>query len=280
VPEGDTLFRIAATLHAALAGGTVLALDTPLALLRSQLAERSLAGRRLDRAEARGKHVLLFFDDGRALRSHLRMTGSWHLYRPGERWQKPARLARLALEVESPRGRFLAVCFSAPEVELCEAAALERHPQLSRLGPDATADAFELDAALLRLQARPELPIGVALLSQRAVAGIGNVIKSETLFLERQDPFAPVGALSATSLRALLARAHELLVKNRDGGPRTTRKAKGSRLWVYGRSGRPCLRCGALVRMQRQGDAGRSTYLCPSCQAPARVESNPAQGNL
>jgi endonuclease-8 len=259
-----------------LAGSRVTACDSPLAPIKAALAAAPLTGRLLVRAEARGKHLLLFFDDGRALRTHLRMTGAWHLYRPGERWQKQPRSARFTLSVEGPRGAFVAVCFSAPEVELIASpAALVRHPKLSRLGPDATTDSFDLDAALARLQSRPELPIGVALLSQRAVAGIGNVVKSETLFLEGQDPFAPVEAVSVLHLQALLGRAHDLLVRNRVRGPRTTREegrttafgpGRGPRLWVYGRSGKPCLNCGAVIEMRRQGDAGRSTYFCPQCQ--------------
>jgi endonuclease-8 len=278
MPEGDTLFRIATTLHTALAGGSVTACDSPLATIKLKLAAAPLTGRLLVRAEARGKHLLLAFDDGRALRTHLRMTGAWHLYRPGEPWQKPARSARFTLAVEGPRGPFVAVCFSAPEVELIESpAALARHPRLSKLGPDATTDAFEPEAALARLQALAEQPIGVALMTQRAVAGIGNVIKSETLFLERQDPFAPTEAIPALQLRALLARAHDLLVKNRVRGARTTREegrptrfgpGRGPRLWVYGRSGKPCLRCGTPIEMRRQGDAGRSTYFCSGCQPP------------
>jgi endonuclease-8 len=261
MPEGDTLFRIATTLHAALAGGRVTACDSPLAPI-----------------QARGKHLLLSFDDGRTLRTHLRMHGAWHLYRPGEEWQKPARSARFTLAVEGPRGAFVAVCFSAPEVELIAGAeALARHPRLSRLGPDATTDAFDLEAALARLQARPEEPIGVALMRQGTVAGIGNVIKSETLFLERQAPFALVETLPPPQQRALLGRAHDLLVKNRVRGARTTREegrptrfgpGRGPRLWVYGRSGKPCLRCGTKIEMRRQGDAGRSTYFCKTCQSP------------
>lgn len=278
MPEGDTLFRVAATLDKALAGGRIVACGSSVAPVAAALAQAPLTGRLVRRAEARGKHLLLTFDDGRVLRTHLRMTGSWHLYRPGEPWLKPARAARFTLAVEGPRGAFVAVCFSAPEVELLTgAAAVARHPLLRRLGPDATTDAFDLDAALARLQGRPEQPIGVALLSQRAVAGIGNVIKSETLFLERQDPFAWVEQLAAERLRALLARAHALLLRNRVGGPRTTREAprggaregpgRGPRLWVYGRNGKPCLRCGARIEQRRQGDAGRTTYYCPTCQA-------------
>ena len=149
----------------------------------------------------------------------------------------------------------------------------ERHPRLRRLGPDVLSADFDDAEAVRRIKARPRTPIGEALLFQSAVAGVGNVYKSETLFLSRMDPFAPVAFFSDAELSRIVAKARELLSANVEGWPRGTRRTRrtraGSGYWVYGRSGRPCRRCGRPVRMRRQGSAGRSTYWCPACQ-PSR----------
>jgi endonuclease-8 len=264
MPEGDNLFRAATTLHRALAGAFVTAFRTDLPALRAAADARPLLGLRVEKVEARGKNLLVRFEDGRMLRTHLRMSGSWHLYRSGERWQRPENQARCA--IESDRG-FVAVCFNAPVVQLLTEFEL-RGTDVARLGPDATTDSFDVDEALRRIRERPEAMSCEALLAQRAMAGVGNVIKSETLFLRKADPFRRVAEFSDAELAALIAEAHRQLVANRSGGPRTTRRAlTGPRLWVYGRSGEPCLRCGETVRMRRVGQGLRSTYYCPACQA-------------
>src|SRR5204862_67111 len=140
----------------------------------------SIVGSDVAAVEARGKHLLIQFSAGAVLRTHLRMTGSWHLYRVGSRWQKPAHQARVVVEA----GDGLAVCFSAPEVELLSASELAAHGGLGRLGPDLLAPAFDEVEALARLRAAGEQQIADALLDQSIVAGIGNVYKSEVLFLE------------------------------------------------------------------------------------------------
>jgi endonuclease VIII len=193
----------------------------------------------------------------------MRMTGSWHLYRPGERWQRPERQARVVLETS----RFVAVCFAAPVVELLGKGEERRHPSLSRLGPDLLSAGFDPAEARRRLRALGDLPIGEALLAQSAVAGIGNVYKSETLFLCGVDPFVRVRDLSDAVLDGIVAKARALMSANLVGRARATRGGRGSRTWVYRRRGRACLRCGTPIRMRRQGDAGRSTYWCPSCQS-------------
>ncbi|GAC1541030.1 MAG: Fpg/Nei family DNA glycosylase [Myxococcales bacterium] len=249
-------------------GAAVERVFTPLpALLRAVEETGPLEGQRIAGIRARGKHLLIHFGDGRALRTHLRMSGSWHLYRAGEDWLRPPAQARVALQA----GGFVAVCFNAPrdQVELLRPAQLRRHRALRALGPDATSDGFDRAAAIRRLSERGELPIAVALLTQAAVAGIGNVVKAEALFLTGQDPFARVETLPPERLGALVDAARGILLASRAGGPRTTRRAlEGPRLWVYGRKGEPCLRCGTRIEMSRMGDAGRSTYYCPSCQRP------------
>jgi endonuclease-8 len=269
VPEGDTLARTAAGLRPYLVGRTVTAARTGGPGPVPQVGR--LIGARVDAVDAIGKHLLVRFDNGLELRTHLGMHGSWHRYRPGERWRRPPARARLVLEVPGA----VAVCFDAPTVELFERRAEPIHPALSRLGPDLLDPAYDAGEALRRLRdpARADRPVAEALLDQRAVAGIGNVIKNETLFIERVDPFARVGDLDDATLTRLVASAARLLRENAAptrGPERVTtgrdRQAVGP-LWVYGRAGRPCRRCGSLVRSRRHGDPPRTTFWCPACQS-------------
>jgi len=246
MPEGDTIFRAATTLRKALAGARVAA-------FRAEGLGRGPVGERIEAVEARGKNLLVRFEKGRTLRTHMMLHGSWHLYREGERWRRPPFQAKVELHADNG---FVAVCFSAPIVEWLR--------QPLDLGPDATQDAFDPAEAVRRLQWLAEMPIEQALLTQPAVAGVGNVIKCEALFLAGIDPFAPVRSLSPEALARLVDQSHRLLLRNRTAGPRTSR-AFGPRFWVYGRAGKPCLRCGAAIRFRR---ASRLTYFCASCQAP------------
>jgi endonuclease-8 len=200
--------------------------------------------------ESRGKHLLVRFAAGPVLHTHLRMRGSWHLYRPGSAWRRPPRAARVV--VETPEA--VAVCFAAPVVELLSPAEEAAHPVLRALGPDVMAPGFPVSAVVERLRAHAQAEIGEALLDQTLVAGVGNIYKSETLFACGVDPFAPVATLDDPTLDAI-ARTAERLMKR---GPRPRA--------VYGRAGRPCRRCGTLILMRRQGPMGRSTYWCPRCQ--------------
>jgi len=228
-----------------------------------------LVGSRIEVVEARGKHLLIGFSGELWLRTHMRMRGSWHRYRAGEAWRLPAARASCWLETESA----VAVCFDAPEVELLRGGELERHRALSSLGPDLLASTFDVDEAVRRLRADPSRPLGEALLDQRAMAGIGNVYKSEICFIEERDPWAAVGALDGEGLLHLVSTARRLLLANvgtGSGGRRVTTgvPVPGRSLWVYGRAGRPCRRCGTLVLGRRQGEQGRMTYWCPRCQGP------------
>ncbi len=201
MPEGDTLFRTAAGLRPYLVGRDVLAARAqgPGAVPQVQ----RLIGQRIDAVESQGKNLLIRFDGGLELRTHLRMNGSWHRYRPGERWRRPPARARLVLEVPGS----VAVCFDAPVVELFEQRAEHLHPSLSRLGPDLLAEDFDAAIARDRLRApeRASVEIAVALLDQRALAGIGNVYKNEVLWIERVSPFSPVRDLDDTTLDRLIA---------------------------------------------------------------------------
>jgi endonuclease-8 len=278
MPEGDTLFRTAAGLRPHLVGRVVTAAR---ARAPGPRIER-VVGQEVTAVEAVGKNLLVRFANGLELRTHLRMHGSWHRYRPGERWRRPAGRAVVVLEVADA----VAVCFDAPVVELLEVQAERLHEPLASLGPDATADEFDRSEALRRLRSpeRAGRTIAEALLDQRALAGVGNVYKSEVLFVERVDPFARVGDLGGATLGRLVDRARALLLANRSSVARVTTGPAGDgrasalgpaappgrgRLWVYGRSGRPCRRCGSPIRSRRHGELPRTTYWCPSCQGTA-----------
>lgn len=263
MPEGDTLFRTAAGLRPHLVGRDVTAARTQGPGPVPQV--HRLVGRRIDAVEAHGKNLLIRFDGGLELRTHLRMHGSWHRYRPGERWRRPAARARLVLEVPGS----VAVCFDAPVVELFEERTEHLHPALSRLGPDLLAEPFDADEAMRRLRApeRADLEIAVALLDQRALAGIGNVYKSEILFLGGVSPFVRVRDLDDATLDRLVVIARELMRRNLGPGMRRTTAALSPGLvWVYRRSGRPCRKCGRTIERKVQGELARSTYFCPTCQ--------------
>ncbi|CAN5135410.1 Fpg/Nei family DNA glycosylase [soil metagenome] len=264
MPEGDTIHRAAIVLRGALAGQTVRAFRTPLPAVEA--AAQGLEGRTITAVEAHGKHLLIRFDDGRVLRTHMRMTGSWHHYRPGEAWRKPERRARVVIETEER----VAVCFSAPEVEMLSGESAVQGGPVGRLGPDLLDPRVDLDEVVARWRSRPELPIGVAVMRQTLAAGIGNVYKSEVLFLCGIDPFARVGELEDEALHRVATTARRLLRANLRTTMRTTRRDfGGGRLWVYRKSGKPCAKCGTVIRMRRQGEDGRSTYWCEGCQGSA-----------
>lgn len=265
MPEGDTIFRAATALRKVLAGNVLTGARSPLA----GLANAKLIGLRVTRVDSLGKNLLIEFEDGRVLRTHMRMTGSWHIYRPGERWWKPEHLARVVLETQ----KFVAVCFNAPVVELLPAGGREQSAALAGLGPDILAPEFDLAGALGRYRARGEMPLGEALLDQGLVAGIGNIYKSETLFVCGTNPFGTVAELSEPRLKRILLKARGLMSANLHNTGRTTTRALpgSSAFWVYKRSGKPCLRCGTRIEMKRQGEQARSTYWCPRCQAGEAV---------
>jgi endonuclease-8 len=192
------------------------------------------------------------------------LHGSWHRYRPGERWRRPP--ARAGAVVETPAT--VAVCFDPLTVELMDTRALAIHPALSRLGPDASTADFDVDEALRRLDSadRAGMATGDALLDQKILAGVGNVIRSEVCFIERVDPFRAVADVDDETRRRLVERSATILRANRGGGSRvTTAPGTPGDLYVYGRTGRPCRRCGTPIRSAISG-GGRRVYWCPRCQ--------------
>jgi endonuclease VIII len=258
MPEGDTLHRTAIGLAPHLVGRTVTAARARIE--GPQVAR--IVGASITSVEAVGKNLLIRFDNGLELRTHLRMNGSWHRYRPGEPWRRPAARARLVIEVPGA----VAVCFDAPVIELFETRAEAIHPTLARLGPDLLDPAWSLEDAAethrrLRDPARAAITISEALLDQGALAGIGNIWRNEALFRERIDPWARVGDLDDATLDGLVATARDLL--RRSVGLTPGRQPMA----VYRRSGRPCRRCGTMVRSAPLDAAiPRTTYWCPSCQ--------------
>jgi endonuclease VIII len=269
MPEGDTIYRAARTLHRALAGQPVIRFASVFPVLMHARVE----GRTIDVVRSAGKHLLVEFSGDLVLRTHMRMNGSWHLYYRGDRWRRPRRDMRIVIET----GSLEAVGFSIPVAELIPRSKLPHHEVLASLGPDLLSDDFDEAEALRRMRDMSEMPIADVLLNQRVVAGIGNVYKSEILFACRISPFAPTDQLNDETLLALVTTARRLLNSNTSeslaamttytGFRKTTRRDDPSeRLWVYGRARRPCRRCGTPIRMRRQGVHARSTYWCERCQ--------------
>ena len=221
-----------------------------------------LVGSTVTAVDAMGKNLLIRFDNGLEVRTHLRMRGSWHRYRPGER-VAPAAGSRASLVIEVPGS--VAVCFDAPVVELFEQRTEALHPSLSRLGPDLLADPVDVDEAMRRLHdpSRDDLSIAEALLDQRAMAGIGNEVKNLVLWEASLSPWTRLRDVDDAALRRLIERAAAVLRE----GAATGRRPAG----VHGRAGRPCPRCGTIVQAKEQGrELPRLTYWCPACQPDDR----------
>lgn len=265
--EGDTLLRIATVLREVLVGRDVIA-----ARARTRADLGRLVGRSVESVESRGKHLLISFSTGLTLHTHLGLHGSWHRYRPGEPWRRAPSRAAAVLEVPNA----VCVCFDAPTVELMETRALALHPVLRSLGPDIGRADLDVEAGLAALRApdRAQTAIGDVLLDQRVVAGLGNVYRSELCFLERVSPFTPVGDLDDETLRRLLERGQSLVAANSQGGARvTTTNGTPGTSYVYGRTGRPCRRCGMPIRSATTGRHARRAYWCPRCQPAVADES-------
>jgi endonuclease-8 len=287
MPEGDAIFRTARTLNRALAGREVVRFESVLPALTRVHDDAPITGRTIERVTAAGKHVLMQFSArGQAqggpdpstggalvLRTHMRMNGSWHIYRPGERWQRPGRDMRVVVATRA----FEAVGFNIPVAEFLRPAQAGRQDDLRLMGPDLLGDTFDADEAVRRFRERGALEIADALLNQRLVAGAGNIYKSEVLFMAGVDPFARVRDVADERLRDILAIARQHLRANVTdplGGITTYRgyrragaRADGSdRRYVYGRARKPCRRCGTTIRVRAQGPHARLTYWCPQCQ--------------
>ncbi len=210
MPEGDTIYRAARTLHAALAGRVVTRFETVYAQLARVDRERPVAGRTIEGVVSEGKHLIIHFSGDLHLRTHMRMNGSWHIYKPGERWRMRRSDMRLVIETDA----WVAVAFNVPVAEFHDAASLERQDDLLHIGPDLLADEFDIDEALRRIRERPEEEIADVLLNQRVVSGIGNEYKNEVLFMARINPFARVRDIPDEPLLLLLRTARKLMIAN------------------------------------------------------------------
>lgn len=274
MPEGDTIFRAARTLKRALAGHLITRFETQLPQLQRVHDDTPITGRTVEDVASHGKWITIHLSGDLILLTHMLMSGSWHVYRPGERWQRSRYDMRIVLATD----KFEAVAFKVPVAEFHTAASLAKRPGFSQLGPDVLATNFDEQQAIANLRANPGMEIADALLSQRVLAGIGNVFKSEVCFASRVNPFRKVASLSDDELATLLTTARKFLKANvvdgaadrivtYSGMRRTTRRANPEEsLWVYGRGGRPCRRCGTPIEMRKQGLDARVTFWCPNCQ--------------
>lgn len=262
MPEGDTIYRAATQLRRWLGGREITNATSRV----SRAPVERVVGTTVDEVESRGKHLLIHFSNGDVLHTHMRMTGSWHVYPADERWQKPEWQARVVLVA----GERLAVCFNAPVVELLREGGVESHPSVTQLGPDILGADFDVDDAIARAHRLPgDDLIGEVLLDQTVSSGIGNIYRCESLFIEKVDPWARRCDVADDALRALLTTARRLMLANvttRNDGQRGFGLGPGER-WVYGRGGRPCRRCGRAIRVARLGKQARLVYWCPACQA-------------
>jgi endonuclease-8 len=256
--EGDTVFATAAWMHQVLAGHMLTSTD----LRVPRYATADLSGQIVREVGARGKHLFVRTDSGVSVHSHLGMDGSWQLYEPGERWKGRAYEVRAVLTTEGRiavghRLRRLEVIRTTAEPEL-----------LAHLGPDVLGAAWDAAEAARRLVASPDREVGDALVDQSVMAGPGNVYRSEVLFLAGVDPRTAVGTIADPS--GIVELMHSLMDRNRAGGRRVTTDdpRPGHDLWVYGRGGRPCRRCGTPIRSFAQGPRSREriTFACPRCQ--------------
>ena len=257
MPEGDTVWLTARRLHEALAGRVLTRSDVRV----PRFATTDLSGRAVTECVARGKHLLTRVAGGVTVHTHLRMDGSWRV-RPASDRITPSHRIRLILANDS----WQAVGYQLGIVEILPPA--RDSSVVGHLGPDLLGPDWDPGEAARRLRSLPARPVGEALLDQRNLAGIGNIYKAETLFLQGIDPWRPVGEVA--DLGALVSTAQRLLDANKEriGQVTTGSWRRGEVTWVYGRAGRPCRRCGTPVRAADQGaeQGERITYWCPHCQ--------------
>jgi endonuclease VIII len=260
MPEGDTIHHAARLIRAVLEGRVPDAIATPHPRFGRDRWPERLAGRRVDAVDAIGKHLLLRFEGGLVIHSHLRMTGTWRVLRRGGRWPRSPRSAWLVIR----RGDHEVVQFDGPVLEVLSATRIRTDPRLAGLGPDLVAERpFDERRFLRRLREDdPTRTLGDALLDQRIVAGIGNFWKSEGCWLARIDPWRRLADVHDDEALAVIAGIRPLMQESARHGRQSDHRA------IYDRAGLPCPRCGssARIRARGQGDDNRTTYWCPACQ--------------
>jgi len=273
MPEGDTIYRAARTLNLALARQTVTSFESALPHLSRVEVDQGVVGKTVEKVEAQGKWLLMYFSGDLVLLSHMLMSGSWHIYRPGETWQR--RRNDMRVVIGTPK--MLAVAFNVPIAEFHTAGSLTRREGFNSVGPSTLAENFDKHEVIARLRARPDLEIGVSLLTQSLLSGIGNVFKSEICFACGINPFRQVSDLTDDELKCIVSKARKFMLANvTEAGDkittyvpmrRTTARANISeRLWVYKRTGEPCRQCGSAIVSRKQGFDARTSFWCPRCQ--------------
>jgi endonuclease VIII len=272
MPEGDTIFRTAKTLNQALADKAVKSFETVLPKLARVEYDSGVVGRTIEKVEAQGKWLKIYFSGDLILLTHMLMSGCWHIYRPGEKWKKRRTDYRITIGTE----KIVAVAFNVPIAEFHSTVTLER--RLRRVGPSMLAKELDERTILGNLRVQGNMEVGTALLDQSVLAGIGNVFKSEVCFACGVNPFRRVDTLTIQEAACLVATARKFMLANVGGsigdgivtyrGMRTTtgRLKAEERLWVYQRPGKACRQCGTGIEMRRQMPGARSTYWCPRCQ--------------
>ncbi|MDQ3935959.1 MAG: DNA glycosylase [Actinomycetota bacterium] len=259
MPEGDTIHAAADRVRAALVGAEIESIETPQPRHALDRWPERLAGRAVRAVDAKGKHLFVRFEGGLTLHSHLRMGGWWGVFRRGERWRRSPRRAWLI--VRTPEHEV--VQFDGPVLELMTEGRTRFDRRLAALGPDVLAEELDTEGFLRRLRSDdPTRGIGDALLDQRNVAGIGNMWKSEACWAVRIDPWRRVADVTDAEAVAIVEAARPLMQASVARGGRGAKRD----LRVFDKAGRPCPRCGTLVRARGQGDDNRTTYWCPGCQ--------------
>jgi len=257
MPEGDVVWRTARQLHEALAGRVLVRSDFRV----PRYATVSLAGRIVTESVSRGKHLLTRIDGDITVHTHLKMEGSWRVSRASG---YPPRDHRVRVVLANDTWQAV-----GQQLGIVEVIRTSRESEaVGHLGPDLLGPDWDAAEAVRRLAASPDRAIGEAIMDQRNLAGIGNMYKSETLFLRGVSPWRP--AAEVDSMPELVELARRMLAANKDrvGQVTTGNPARGEQTWVYGRAGRPCRRCGTVIRRSEQGPAlaDRVTYWCPACQ--------------
>jgi endonuclease-8 len=260
MPEGDTVHHAARLIRAVLEGRVPDEVATPHPRFGRERWPERLAGRQVDAVDTVGKHLLLRFEGGLVIHSHLRMTGMWRVLRRGDRWPRSPRSAWLVVR----SGDHEVVQFNGPVLELLTATRIRTDPRIARLGPDLVAERPFDDGRFLRRlrEDDPTRTLGDALLDQRIVAGIGNFWKSEGCWLARIDPWRRLADVHDDEALAVVRGIRPLMQESARHGRQSDYRA------IYERAGLPCPRCGpvALIRARGQGDDNRTTYWCPACQ--------------
>lgn len=258
MPEGDTVWRTARHLDRALRGRELTATDFRV----PALATVNLTGEVVRETVSRGKHLLTRIGDDHTLHTHLKMEGSWHLYRPTTPWRRPAHEARVVLTTDE----WVGVGFGLGIVALLPRSAED--DAVGHLGPDLLGPDWDEDEAIRRLRGELDVPIADALLDQTKLAGIGNLYRSELCFLAGVLPTRGVG--DVPDLARLVRRAKSMLEANKERVEQSTTGdlRRGRQTWVYRRERETCRRCGARIQVTMQGPEGkqRAVYWCPSCQ--------------